>query len=158
MLYVCYMNKITIAVLAFGLFLSSNTIADDVDAVKKNLVSRFTNSIAAGLENIIGGEGDTEVQITVGEDYKPEYSIMTVRPISIHPEVDVWFVQLQLNETKIRGSGRYSINTGVGYRKLSEDKSFMSGGNAFIDWDEKGNTRASIGLELRASAFEALAN
>ena len=58
------MNKITIAVLAFGLFLSPNAIADDVDAAKKNLVSRFTNSIAASLENIIGGEGDTQVKIS----------------------------------------------------------------------------------------------
>ena len=83
---------------------------------------------------------------------------MTVRPISLHPEVDAWFVQLQLNEVKVISSGRYAINTGVGYRKLSESKNSFTGSNVFIDWDEKGNARASIGLELRASAFEAFAN
>ena len=77
------------------------------DAAKKNIVSRFTDSIAGGLENIIGGEGDTEVQITAGEDYKPEFSIMTVRPLATHPDVDAWFVQLQLNEQKIRAREDY---------------------------------------------------
>ncbi len=149
--------------LIFGLIISifvytSNTLAGDADIAKQNAFSKLTSSISSALENMIGGEGDTEVKITGAQDYHPEFSIMTVRPISLHPEVDAWFVQLQLNEVKIRGSGRYAINTGVGYRKLSESKNSFTGSNVFIDWDEKGNARASIGLELRTSAFEAFAN
>ena len=140
----------------FFIFCSISAFADET--AKKNIVSRFTNSISSGLENIIGGEGDTEVQITAGEDYKPEFSIMTVRPIAIHPGVDAWFVQLQLNDTKIRGKARLSTNAGVGYRKLSENKHSMTGMNVFLDYDEKGHTRTSVGLELRASVFEAIAN
>ena len=34
----------------------------------------------------------------------------------------------------------------------------MTGMNVFLDYDEKGNARTSVGLELRASAFEAVAN
>ena len=83
---------------------------------------------------------------------------MSVRSISHHPGVDAIFVQLQLNDTKIRGDNRLSINTGLGYRKLSDDKSSFVGGNVFIDYDAEGNSRASVGLELRASSFEALAN
>lgn len=98
------------------------------------------------------------MQITAGEDYKPEFSIMTVRPLAIHPGVDAWFVQLQLNDTKIRGKARLSTNAGVGYRKLSENKHSMTGMNVFLDYDEKGHTRTSVGLELRASVFEAIAN
>ena len=52
---------------------------------------------------------------------------MTVKPLTIHPGVDVWFVQLQLNDTKIRGKARLFTNTGIGYRKLSENK------NSFTD-------------------------
>ena len=150
------MKRIYSAIFSLSLLLTANAMADD--AAKKNVVSRFTDSIAGGLENIIGGEGDTEVKITAGEDYKPEFSIMSVRPLAIHPEVDAWFVQMQLNEQKIRGKGRLSTNVGVGYRKLSDSKTSMTGMNVFLDYDEKGNARTSVGLELRASAFEAIVN
>ena len=36
--------------------------------------------------------------------------------------------------------------------------SSMTGANFFFDYDEKGNLRASVGVELRSSAFDALAN
>ena len=49
-------------------------------------------------------------------------------------------------------------NIGVGYRKLSDSKTSMTGANVFFDYDEKGNARASVGIELRSSAFDALAN
>ena len=93
------MKKLFLIALIFDLFLISNAIADDLDTAKKNAISRLTSSIAGGMKNIIDGEGDTEVQITAGEDYQPEFSIMSVRPLAVHPEVDAWFVQLQLNET-----------------------------------------------------------
>ena len=132
--------------------------AADSDAAKKNIVNNITAGISSALENFISGEGDTEVKITTGEDYHPEFSIMTVRPLATHPGVDAWFVQLQLNDTKIRGKARLSTNTGIGYRKLTENKNSFTGANVFIDYDEKGNTRASIGLELRSSAFEVIGN
>ena len=139
-------------------FISQNAFGGDEDKIKKNILEKTTAGASNFVENLIGGEGDTEVQITTGEDYKPEFSIMTVRPISHHPGVDSLFVQLQLNDTKIRGDNRLTINTGIGYRKLSDDKSSFVGTNVFIDYDEKGNSRASVGIELRASSFEALAN
>jgi hypothetical protein len=83
---------------------------------------------------------------------------MTVRPLSTHPGVDAWFVQLQLNDKKVRGSSRTSFNAGLGYRKLSETKNSFVGANVFIDYDEEENSRASVGLELRSSSFEVLFN
>ena len=94
----------------------------------------------------------------MGEDYKPEFSIVTVRPIAIHHSVDATFIQLQLSDHKIRGDSRLAGNIGVGYRKLSDSKNSMTGANVFFDYDEKGNARASVGVELRSSAFDALAN
>lgn len=138
--------------------LSFNLYAGDEDKVKKNIFEKATSGASNFVKNAIDGDGDTEVQITAGEDYKPEFSIMTVRSISHHPGVDSIFVQLQLNDTKIRGDNRLSINTGIGYRKLSVSKSSFVGGNIFFDYDEEGNSRGSIGIELRASSFEAIAN
>ena len=53
---------------------------------------------------------------------------------------------------------RLSTNIGIGYRKLSDSKDSITGANVFVDYDEEGNTRASVGLELRSSSFELLAN
>ena len=138
--------------------ISFSTFATDTNTAKKNILDNMSVGISSALENFIGGEGDTEVQIVTGEDYHPEFSIMTVRPLATHPGVDAWFVQLQLNDTKIRGKGRLSTNLGVGYRKLSESKNSFTGANLFIDYDAEGNARSSVGLELRSSAFEVIAN
>ena len=138
--------------------ISFSTFATDTNTAKKNILDNMSIGISSALENFIGGEGDTEVQIVTGEDYHPEFSIMTVRPLATHPGVDAWFVQLQLNDTKIRGKGRLSTNLGVGYRKLSESKNSFTGANLFIDYDAEGNARSSVGLELRSSAFEVIAN
>ncbi len=140
------------------IFISFSVYAGDEETVKKNIVSNFTNSLSSAVENFLDGEGETKVQIDMGEDYKPEFSIVTVRPISKHHSVDATFVQLQLNEQKIRGKGRLSTNIGIGYRKLSENKDSITGANVFLDYDEEGNARASIGLELKSSSFDILAN
>ncbi len=147
-----------IRITLFLFFLSFSAYAGDEEKAKKSIVDGLTSKISSALENVIDGEGDSQVKLSVGEDYKPEFSIVTVRPLAAHPGVDAWFVQLQLNEQKIRGKGRFSTNVGVGYRKLSENKNSMTGANLFLDYDDEGNARSSIGIELRASAFEAIGN
>jgi hypothetical protein len=118
----------------------------------------MSSGIASSIAQVIGGQGDTEVQFSAKENNKPEFSIMTVRPISIHPEKDAWFVQLQLNNTMIRSKSRLTTNVGIGYRSLSENKNTMIGGNVFVDYDSKGNSRYSLGFEFRTAVFEVLAN
>jgi len=140
------------------LFISLNAYAGDEKQAKKSIVDGFTSSLSSAVQNFLDGEGDTKVQINMGNDYKPEFSIVTVRPISKHHSVDATFIQLQLNEQKIRGKGRLSTNIGIGYRKLSDSKDSITGANVFLDYDEEGNARASIGLELKSSSFEVLAN
>ena len=138
--------------------ISFNVFAGDEEKVKQGLVERFTSGLSDAVENILDGEGDTQVRIDMGEDYKPEFSIVTVRPIAIHHSVDATFIQLQLSDHKIRGDSRLAGNIGVGYRKLSDSKNSMTGANVFFDYDEEGNARSSFGLELRSSAFEVLGN
>jgi len=139
-------------------FIPFNVYAGDEDKLKKGIIEKFTSGLSSSIENILDGEGDTKVQIDLGEDYHPEFSIVTVRPISKHHSNDATFIQLQLNEQKIRGEGRLSTNIGIGYRKLSDSKDSITGANVFVDYDEEGNARASVGLELRSSSFELLAN
>ena len=142
----------------FIFFISFNVYAGDEEKLKKSIIEKFTSGLSSSISNILEGEGDTKVQIDMGEDYHPEFSIVTVRPISKHHSNDATFIQLQLNEQKIRGDGRLSTNIGIGYRKLSDSKDSITGANVFVDYDEEGNTRASVGLELRSSSFELLAN
>ena len=145
-------------ILIFCFLFSSTLFAGDEEKVKQGLVERFTSGLSDAVENILDGEGDTQVRIDMGEDYKPEFSIVTVRPIAIHHSVDATFIQLQLSDHKIRGDSRLAGNIGVGYRKLSDSKNSMTGANVFFDYDEEGNARSSVGVELRSSAFEVLGN
>ena len=83
-------------------FISYTAYAGDEEKLKDNILSKFTDSLGSAVENFLDGEGETKVQIDMGEDYKPEFSIVTVRPISKHHSVDATFIQLQLNEQKIK--------------------------------------------------------
>ena len=132
--------------------------AAETDAIKQGILSSMTSGISSSIAEMIGGEGDTEVQISARENNKPEFSIMTVMPISVHPGKDAWFVQLQLNNTQIRSVNRYTTNVGLGYRSLSANKNTMIGGNVFIDYDAKGNSRYSLGFEFRTAVFDILIN
>ena len=144
-------------VLFFSVYaLSAN--AAETDAVKQGIISSMTSGLSSSIAEMIGGEGDTEVQISARENSKPEFSIMTVMPISVHPGKDAWFVQLQLNNTQIRSVNRYTTNVGLGYRSLSANKNTMIGGNVFIDYDAKGNSRYSLGFEFRTAVFDILIN
>ena len=150
----------TSKIFKFGLIslLTFSVYADDEDAVKQGLLSSISSGIASSIASVIGGQGDTEVQFSAKEDNKPQFTIMTVRPISVHPGKDAWFVQLQLSNTQIRSQSRLTTNIGLGYRTLSDNKKSMIGGNVFVDYDEEGNSRYSLGFEFRTTVFEILIN
>ena len=157
-LYMFEMKKSLILLSVFISIISSKSFADDTDAIVNSAVDRFTSKIGSAVENLLGGEGDTEVKFSAGQDLKPTFSIMTVKPLSPHNDNSGLFVQLQLNNLQVRDDDRFSMSVGLGERKLSADKSTITGANAFIDYDEEGNARASAGLEFKKSAFEANVN
>ena len=150
----------TSKIFKFGLIslLTFSVYADDEDALKQGLLSSMSSGITSSIASVIGGQGDTEVQFSAKEDNKPQFTIMTVRPISVHPGKDAWFVQLQLSNTQIRSQSRLTTNIGLGYRTLSDNKKSMIGGNVFVDYDEEGNSRYSLGFEFRTTVFEILIN
>ena len=106
------------------------------------------NVISEYISNLIPGDGDTEVSIDLRENYSPDYSILMVRELSSDTNENT-FTQLSLFNTEKNSDDRIVANLGLGKRFLSEDKFSMTGINAFVDYDDEGNLRSSIGFEMR---------
>ena len=110
-------------------------------------------SISEYVSNLIPGEGDTEVSIDLRENNKPDYSILAVREIQ-KTEDGNFFTQFSFFNTEKNNDERLVGNLGFGKRILSDDKTMMTGFNAFIDYDDIGNARSSLGLEARNAVLE----
>ena len=104
--------------------------------------------ISEYISNLIPGDGDTEVSIDLRENYSPDYSILMVRELSSDTNENT-FTQLSLFNTEKNSDDRIVANLGLGKRFLSQDKFSMTGINAFVDYDDEGNLRSSIGFEMR---------
>ena len=100
------------------------------------------------ISNLIPGDGDTELSIDLRENHSPDYSILLVRELDSN-QSDNTFTQLSLFNTEKNSDERIVANLGFGKRFLSEDKFSMTGINAFVDYDDEGNLRSSIGFEMR---------
>ena len=106
------------------------------------------DAISEYISNLIPGDGDTEVSIDLRENYSPDFSILMVRELSSDTNENT-FTQLSLFNTEKNSDDRIVANLGLGKRFLSEDKFSMTGINAFVDYDDEGNLRSSIGFEMR---------
>ena len=117
-------------------------------------------SYADSLEGVINKvyeKGENKLEGFIAEKLFDEYSIMIVRPISIHDD-KLNFYQLQISNNHVLGDARQTLNLGYGHRFLSNDKTKFVGLNTFIDRDIHSNSRMSVGAEIRSSAFEANGN
>ena len=126
----------------FGIFLLIIT------ATFANADDKVSSKISEYIFNIIPGEGTTEVSVDFRENYKPDYSILLVRELSSDENGNI-FSQFSLFNTEKLNDERIVANLGVGKRFLSDDKTLMTGLNAFFDGDEDGNLRSSLGGEVR---------
>ena len=157
------MKKI-IKIFLILIFLTPITIVanEDVNTLVGKSVDKFYNSLSSGtskvIKNYFGNDGTTDVSLTAGKDMQPMGSIVLVRPLTEMKINDVWFTQTQLNNYLIKGKDRQALNFGVGYRKLSEDKSHFWGLNTFFDIDSKNHQRVSFGGELVSGPFEITGN
>ncbi len=117
----------------------------------------FSNSVSEYISNLIPGEGDTEVSVDLRENYSPDYSILLVREID-RSENGNYFTQMSLFNTEKNNDERINANLGLGKRFLSDDKFSLTGFNVFLDYDDQGNARSSIGLELRNAVLDFVFN
>ena len=113
----------------------------------------ISSKVSKYVSNLIPGEGDTEVSIDLRENNKPDYSILAVREIQ-KTEDGNFFTQFSFFNTEKNNDERLVGNLGFGKRMLSDDKTMMTGFNAFIDYDDIGNARSSLGLEARNAVLE----
>ena len=126
-------------------------LPSNADEIMQNISGKISQ-YAAGL---IPGEGITEVSIEIKDQEEPDFTILGVRDIS-KTENSNLFIQFSLhNDDMAGGDERYIGNLGLGYRKLTADKSWMLGVNSFWDQDiREGHSRASVGFEARASVLK----
>ena len=113
----------------------------------------ISKKVSEYISNLIPGEGDTEVSIDLSETYEPDYSILAVREIS-KTDTGNLFTQFSLFNTDKNEEERIVGNLGFGKRMLSDDKTLMTGFNAFFDYDDIGNARSSFGLEARNAVLD----
>ena len=67
--------------------------------------------------------------------------------------------RFSIHTQETNGHNRLIGNLGLGYRKLSEDKSSMMGINVFLDNDfNAGHQRGSVGFELKGANLDLTAN
>ena len=133
-----------------GIIISS-LIAFSANA--ENISQKLSNF----LDELIPGEGVTDVSIQVHEEDNPDIEILTNRSIDKTDDSNR-FIQMSLHTQETNNKDRLITNLGYGYRELSDDNSFMYGANAFIDIESEGHMRASLGLEAKGKILDLNAN
>ena len=117
------------------------------------ITTASANAISDYFSNLIPGDGDTELSIDLRENYSADYSLLLVRELDGENNKNT-FTQLSLFNTEKDSKDRNVLNFGVGKRFLSDDKFSLTGLNAFLDYDDEGNLRSSIGLEIRNAVLD----
>ncbi len=128
-----------------------------ITLVSSSYADELSSKISGYVSNLIPGEGDTEVSIDLREDHKPDFSILAVREIKKSLDGNI-FTQVSLFNTEKNNEERIIGNFGLGKRFLSNDKTLMTGFNGFLDFDDNGNSRSSIGFEAESAVLELGAN
>ena len=117
------------------------------------ITTASANAISDYFSNLIPGDGDTELSIDLRENHSADYSLLLVRELNGENNKNT-FTQLSLFNTEKDSKDRNVLNFGVGKRFLSDDKFSLTGLNAFLDYDDEGNLRSSIGLEIRNAVLD----
>ena len=128
-----------------------------VTAARADIKDNVEASFSKFMSNLIPGEGLTEASLDLRENYKPDFSILAVRELQKSDNGN-YFTQFSLFNTEKNNDERLVGNIGFGKRNLSDDSLTMTGLNAFLDYDDNGNTRASIGVEARSAVLEFTSN
>ena len=145
----------TVARMASDAAGSANPEQALVDGAVKKSVEKAATSTAAAIDNSMA-HSKTDISITGIESKKTRYFITNVK--GFEPSDD-GHAQTFMQSSIGNANSRAVINLGLGHRYLSDDESLITGFNAFLDYDPKyGHQRASIGAELKASAFELTVN
>ena len=119
--------------------------------------ANISKKISDQISKIIPGDGYTETSVDLRENNSPDFSILAVRELEKYDNGN-FFTQFSLFNTEKNNDERIVGNLGFGKRTLSDDKFMMTGINAFLDFDDAENVRASLGVEARNAVLEFSSN
>ena len=119
--------------------------------------ANISKIISDQISKIIPGDGYTETSVDLRENHSPDFSILAVRELEKYDNGN-FFTQFSLFSTEQNNDDRIVGNLGFGKRTLSDDKFMMTGINAFLDFDDAENVRASLGVEARNAVLEFSSN
>ena len=126
-------------------------LAEAVNDATSALGTATANAIDNSIPN-----SRTDISITSIDNRKTRYNIRNVTGFATSSDgLARNFMQTSLNNA----NSRTLLNIGFGRRFLSSDEKWMTGINAFFDYDaDYGHQRASVGGELKSSSIGITAN
>ena len=146
-------NILLVSIVTIPLTFLEVSASGNTDRLKDTIIDKTIQKFEEGFNSLFT---NTELTIEGRTAADPNFTLLTINPISENDaEGNLTFFQGSI----IRQNNRDTLNLGIGYRQLSDDKKWIYGINAFHDYENTyGHSRWSIGTELRSSAFEVNAN
>ena len=146
------------AALTMSLGFSLNANADDSEQIKSSLMSRMTSStssfISSGIGTLLSPNFDT---VEVSTNLKEGDSTVDIGVLKAYGDNPNSFLFNQINLN--RYDDRTTLNLGVGFRRLNQDETWMTGVNAFYDHEfPDDHKRNGVGFEVVSSVLESRVN
>jgi adhesin/invasin len=146
------------SLITISLGFSLNATADDSDQIKSSLMSRMTSStssfVSTGIGSLLSPKFDTVEVSTNLKESDSTFDIGVLKAFGDNPN-SFLFNQINLN----RYDDRTTLNLGLGYRRLNQDETWMTGFNVFYDHEfPNDHKRNGAGIEVISSVFELRVN
>ena len=141
-----------------SLGLSLNASAEDSEQIKSSLMSRMTSAsgpfISSGISAILSPNFNT---VEVSTYLKEGDSSVDIGALKAYGDNPNSFLLNQINLN--RYDDRTTLNIGLGYRRLNQDETLMTGINAFYDHEFRDDhKRNGVGFEVVSSVLESRVN
>ena len=153
------LSKILLSsILTISLGFSLNASADDSDQIKSSLMSRMTSSassfVSTGIGALLSPDFNTVEVSTNLKESESSVDIGVLKAFGDNPN-SFLFNQINLN----RYDDRTTLNLGLGYRRLNQDETWMTGVNVFYDHEfPDDHKRNGVGFEVVSSVLESRVN
>ena len=126
-----------------------------VDKLIEDSTSKIADATVNAIDNTIENSR-TDITITGIKNKKARYFLSNVKGFGLSGD---GHAQTFMQSSIGNANSRAVINLGLGRRYLSDNEGMITGFNAFFFYVPKyGHQRASVGAELKTSAFELTAN
>ena len=146
------------AVFTTSLGFSLAVSADDSEQIKSSLMSRMTSAtgsfISTGIGALLSPNFDT---VEVNTNLKEGDSTVDIGVLKAYGDNPNSFLFNQFNLNRF--DKRTTLNVGLGYRRLNDDETWMTGFNVFYDHEfPDDHKRNGAGIELVSSVLQLRAN